>query len=89
MSSLDEMKQNEELDDCPEISDEQVKIMSLVLSRPGVRGNSRASFYYQGMEEARVSAIRNLMGGMSMTLRQAMEALKIPSDEYDKYAAVI
>ena len=30
MSSLDEMKRNEELDDCPEISDEQVKIMSLV-----------------------------------------------------------
>lgn len=89
MGNLDEMKSDTELDDCPEISDEQVKIMSLVLSHPGVRGNSRASFYYQGLEEARVSAIRSLMGSMSMTLRQAMDALKIPSSEYDKYAAVV
>ena len=89
MRSLDETKRIAEMEDCPEISDEQVKIMSLVLSRPGVRGNSRASFYYQGMEEARVSAIRSLMDSMSMTLRQAMDALKIPSNEYDKYAAVI
>ena len=37
MRSLDETKRIAEMEDCPEISDEQVKIMTLVLSRPGVR----------------------------------------------------
>ena len=37
MSNFDDKDSNIELDDCPEISDEQMKIMSLVLSRPGVR----------------------------------------------------
>ncbi len=87
MSNLDKREVLDE--DCPEVSDEQMKIMSLVLSRPGVRGNSRASFYYQGREEERVSALRNLMNSMSMTLRQAMDALKIPLSDYEKYADVV
>ena len=89
MSNFDDKDSNIELDDCPEISDEQMKIMSLVLSRPGVRGNSRASFYYQGMEEERVKSIRSLMDTMRLNLRKAMNALKIPSSEYEKYAAVV
>ena len=76
-------------EDCPEMTEAQCKIMSLVLSHKGVRGNSRASFYYQGMEEERVNALQSLMETMGMTLRQAMEALKIPVSEYDKYEAVL
>ena len=75
-------------EDCPELTDEQLKIMSLVLSHKGVRGNSRVSFYYQGLEEARVSSLRNLMDTMNLTLPQAMKALKIPPAEYGKYTAI-
>ncbi len=76
-------------DDSPELTDEQLKIMSLVLSHKGTRGGSRKALYIQGREEERVSALRNLMESMSFTLQQAMDALKIPSSEYKKYAAVI
>ena len=65
------------------------QIMSLVHSHKGVRSNTPASFYYQGKEEERLSALRNLMDTMSITLHQAMEALKIPESEYDKYASVM
>ena len=75
--------------DSPELTDEQLKIMSLVLSHKGTRGGSRKALYIQGREEERVSALRNLMESMSFTLLQAMDALKIPSSEYKKYAAVI
>ena len=76
-------------DDSPELTDEQLKIMSLVLSHKGTRGGSRKALYIQGREEERLSALRNLMESMSFTLQQAMDALKIPSSEYKKYAAVI
>ena len=76
-------------DDSPELTDEQLKIMSLVLSHKGTRGGSRKALYIQGREEERVCALRNLMESMSFTLQQAMDALKIPSSEYKKYAAVI
>ena len=76
-------------EDCPELTEEQLKIMSLVLSHKGVRGNSRISLYYQGLEESRLASIRNLMDSMNLTLLQAMEALKIPPAEYKKYMAVL
>ena len=76
-------------DDSPELTDEQLNIMSLVLSHKGTRGGSRKALYIQGREEERLSALRNLMESMSFTLQQAMDALKIPSSEYKKYAAVI
>ena len=43
----------------------------------------------RGAENATVHCIHNLMDSMKWSEQQAMEALKIPSDEYDKYAAVI
>ena len=76
-------------DDCPEITEEQCKIMSLVLAHEGVRGNSRVSLYYQGREEERVTSLRNLMETMSLNLKQAMSALKIPLSEYEKYVSVV
>lgn len=76
-------------DDSPKLTDEQLKIMRLVLSHEGTRGGSRKALYIQGREEERVSALRNLMESMSFTLQQAMDALKIPSSEYKKYVAVI
>ena len=75
--------------DSPELTDEQLKIMSLVLSHKGTRGGSRKALYIRGREEERVNALRNLMDSMSMSLQQAMTALKIPSSEYKKYAAII
>ncbi len=43
----------------------------------------------KGREEGRTKDIRNLMETMNLTARQAMKALKIPSDEYEKYLAMI
>ena len=76
-------------EDCPELTERQLKILSLVLSHKGVRGNARVSFYYQGMEEERLASLQNLMDTMNMTLAEAMEALRIPSSEYEKYARVM
>ena len=55
-------------DDCPEMTDEQLKIMRLVLSHRGVRGNSNVSLYYQGMEDERVHSLKSVMSNMNMTL---------------------
>ena len=76
-------------EDCPEISDEQFKIMRLVLSHKGVRGNSKVSLYYQGLEETRVSSLKSVMTNLNLTLQQAMKILNIPHEEYQKYASVI
>lgn len=76
-------------EDCPPMSDEQLKVISLVLSHPGTRGGTRKALYIQGMEEERLHSLRNLMETMKLTLSQAMEALRIPPVEYDKYAAVV
>ena len=76
-------------EDCPELTDKQLKILSLIFSHKGVRGNTRVSLYYQGMEEARLTSLQNLMDTMKLTLPEAMNALKIPATEYEKYAKVI
>lgn len=76
-------------EDCPEISNEQFNIMRLVLSHKGVRGNTKVSLYYQGMEETRVNSLKSVMNNMNMTLNQAMEVLDIPSEEYKKYASIM
>lgn len=95
MSSLARTENNSAVDDarmdedCPEMTDEQFKIMRLVLSHKGVRGNSKVSFYYQGMEEARVHALKNVMDSMNVSLSKAMSILKIPEAEYNKYEEVL
>lgn len=76
-------------DDCPNMTDEQLKVMSLVLSHKGTRGGSRKAFFYQGLEQERLNSIRNLMDSMNLSLRQALEALKIPPSEHKKYQAVL
>jgi hypothetical protein len=78
-------------EDAPELSEEQLKIMDLVLSNKGVRGyhNRDVSFYFQGMEEERVKSIRNIMQSLNLSAIDAMKALKIPGDEHEKYKAVI
>lgn len=76
-------------EDCPAMTDEQFKVMTLVLSHDGTRGGSSRAIYYQGMEEERLKSLRNLMDSMNWTLQESMAALKIPAVEYDKYAEVI
>ena len=43
----------------------------------------------EGAFQATISSIRNLMETMNWTAQQAMQALKIPASEYDKYLAMI
>lgn len=80
---------NYEIDDAPPLSDYDLKIIDLVLSHDGVRGNSRKSFYFQGMEEERLKSIKNIMQSMNMSPIEAMAALRIPENEYAKYEAAI
>ena len=42
-----------------------------------------------GVEETKINSIRNLMETMKWTAKQAMDALKIPVSEQDKYAAQV
>ena len=65
------------------------KMLELVMSHQETHRDQRKSFYYKGVETERVASLKSLMETMSFTLRQAMEALKIPSSEYEKYASVI
>ncbi len=76
-------------DDAPELTDYQVKIMDLVLSHEGVRGQRDVSYYFQGMEEERVRTIKSIMQSLNMSPVQAMTALKIPENEHAKYQAAI
>ena len=76
-------------DDCPEMTEDEIRVMKLVLSHPRTRGGSKVAMYYQGMEEQRLKSLRNIMGTMSLSLDQAMEALGIPNEEYAKYAEVV
>ncbi len=43
----------------------------------------------KGRAEERIDAIKSLMGTMKWTAPQAMRALNIPADEYEKYLAMI
>ena len=39
----------------------------------------------EGREDERVNNIRSLMDSLKITARQAMDALRIPADEQDRY----
>ena len=41
----------------------------------------------RGAMQATLSSIRNLMETMHLTMQQAMDALKIPASEQEKYAS--
>ena len=43
----------------------------------------------EGKAEERFAAIKNIMETMNLTARQAMQALKIPANEYDKYLVML
>lgn len=43
----------------------------------------------QGIAQGMLTAVRNLMSSLSMTAEQAMEALKIPENEYDTYRKML
>ena len=41
----------------------------------------------EGREEAQLTAIKNIMQSLKMTAKQAMEVLKVPGSEQEKYLA--
>ena len=43
----------------------------------------------QGHEEERLNSIKSLMETLNLTIDQAMQALKIPSSEREKYAQML
>lgn len=47
----------------------------------------RAEGHTEGIVQATLSSIRNLMETMHLTVQQAMDALKIPASEQEKYAS--
>ena len=49
----------------------------------------RREGYDEGKESERVISIRNLMETLNLSAKQAMDALKIPASEQEKYSALI
>ena len=43
----------------------------------------------KGIEKGMENALRNLMYNLKMTAEQAMAALSIPQNEYEKYKAIL
>ena len=43
--------------------------------------------FEEGLAEGQERDLRNLMDSLSLTAEQAMDALKIPTEEREKYAA--
>lgn len=43
----------------------------------------------KGIEQGAVSAIRNVMESLGVTLEQAMNILKIPSEKREKYSKLL
>ncbi len=53
------------------------------------REEGRVEGLAEGMAKGKLDSIKSLMLNMKLTAQQAMEALNIPADEYDKYLAMI
>ena len=60
-------------------------------SEKGVKTMSRIfeEVLQEGIEKERVSNIKNLMDALKLTAAQAMDILKVPSDERARYAALL
>ena len=43
----------------------------------------------EGREEEKLNSIRNVMDTLGLTMEQAMQALKIPKSEQEKYAQLL
>ena len=43
----------------------------------------------EGREEEKLNSIRNVMETLGLTMEQAMQALKIPKSEQEKYAHLL
>lgn len=52
-----------------------------------ILNQGRAEGHTEGIVQATLSSIRNLMETMHLTVQQAMDALKIPASEQEKYAS--
>ena len=44
---------------------------------------------FRGREEEKLSSIRSLMKKLNLTLEQAMDALGVPKDEWEKYKKML
>ena len=49
----------------------------------------REEGYQRGMQQTKLTSVRNLMTNLSMTAQQAMDALSIPKSEQETYAAML
>ena len=55
----------------------------------GVEERGIAKGLKQGMEKGIFNSILNLMSNMKLTAEQAMNALGVPKDEYEKYEEML
>ena len=71
----------------------KVEYMTLMLELKQQRREGMAEGMAKGRAEGRaevsINSIRNLMQSVGWTVQQAMDALMIPLDERDKYAALV
>ena len=67
----------------------KVEYMTLMMELKEQRREGYAEGEAKGKESTLLASIRNLMETANWTAQQAMDALKIPADEQEKYAALI
>ena len=53
------------------------------------REEGRREGHQEGVNQARVENIKNLMESLKLTAKQAMDALKIPDSEREKYMPLL
>ena len=62
-----------------------INTMCDVLDRVEARGEAKG--IQRGIDQNRIESIKNVMESFKVTAQQAMEALKIPTDDQPKYLA--
>lgn len=63
--------------------------MTFLIEKELYGEQARAEGRIEGRAESKLESIQSLMKNMKWSAQQAMQALNIPVDEYDKYLAMI
>ena len=87
----DELMQeiDEEIDIAKRCDEWRRDYMTFYIEKEIYGEQQRAEGIAEGKAEERFAAIKNIMETMNWTARQAMQALKIPANEYDKYLVML
>ena len=69
--------------------DMEMEVRHMCNLSKGVENRGIRKGIIQGREEEKLDSIRNVMDTLGLTMEQAMQALKIPKSEQEKYAHLL